>query len=171
MTSLANQGKAVEKTGRRTRDAVQFVLKGRLFGAVHRLSRVVNEFLNAIVTDVIAEVLRRDVLEFVSLIENDGAVIRQDCGNFLLTDVEICKEQMMIDDHNVSLKRLLSHQGEKAAIEFRALRTDALVPSRINPRPQLRVVADTAEFGAVASLGFLSPIDDVLEHREFPRRE
>ena len=87
--------------------------------------------LHATARDLGAEVRGRDVLEMVRLVEDQPLVGRQDCG--LLPIVrglphgEVGGQQVMVDHHDVRLRRPAPRLEQEALIEERALHPGAEV--------------------------------------------
>ena len=123
---------------------------------------------NAVVADVKAEVFGRDFFQFVRLVENDGAVVRQNARRVGLPDRQIRKEQMMIHDHDVRFHRLLPHQRKKAAVEVHAFRADASFAPRIQSGPEIGVLAAEPNSERSPVSRGLRPIEDFLKRPAVP---
>src|SRR5215831_20451964 len=162
MATVTEKSESIEKTVR---------------GALNQLdvsfefSRVMNEFRQAVVADVESEVIGSDVLQFVSLIEDHRAVVGQDRGDVRFPNGKVSEKQVVIDDDDVCLHRLLPDQSQEASFIVLALRAGAPVAPRIHTRPEFRVVPDGTKFGPVACLGILSPVEDRLKCAKFTRGE
>src|SRR5208337_52882 len=68
----------------------------------------------------------------------------------LLLDRQIRKEEMMIDDHYVALRRPAPHLGDEAAVKLAALLPGAGVGAGVQFVPQRARVGHARQFGAVA---------------------
>src|SRR6266478_3086655 len=72
-----------------------------------------------------SEITSGDVFQFMRLVEDHRAYVRQDAGIgrvlCLLLDRQIGKEQMMVDDDDVAFHRPPMHLRNKAPIPFAAL--------------------------------------------------
>ena len=114
-----------------------------------------------------SEIICRDILELVGFVEDDCAVIGKNRGYLGFPNGKIGEEEMMIHDNNVGLHCLLPHEREEAAIIVFALCSQAPVPSRIQPRPQIRIITDGTKLCPIARFCFTGPIHDGLEGSKF----
>ena len=98
--------------------------------------------------------------------DNDGGV-RQNAriGRVLLGgfDGQVGAEQMMVDDDDVALGGAAAHLGNEAAVELLALRADAAIGARVELGPQMAVLRQVGQLGAVAGFGRLLPVADDAE--------
>src|SRR5215471_5452374 len=162
MSAVTEKSESIEKT---VRGALNQVDIGFQF------SRVMNEFGQAVVADVESEIIGSDVLQFVSLIEDHRAVVGQDGGNVRFPDGKVREKQVVIDDDDVGLHRLLPDQRQEASLVILALCAEAPVTPRIHARPEFRVVTGGTKLGPVACLCILGPIEDRLKCAKFTRGE
>ena len=101
------------------------------------------------------------------LIEDHHASIRQNScigsaiGRSL--DRQIGAKQMMVHDDDVALGGAPSHLGDEAAIELLALGAHTAVSARVELGPQMAVLRQLSQLGAVARFGRLLPVADNAE--------
>src|SRR5262249_12665057 len=124
---------------------------------------IMDEFGEAEVADMGTKVIGRDVLKFVSLIKNHRAVVGQNRGDVRFSDRKVGEEQMMIHYDNVRFHCLLPPQRTHASVVSLATAAETPLTPRVHSRPQLRIAATRAEFGAITRLRFGGPVDDRLE--------
>ena len=114
-----------------------------------------------------AEVIGGDVFQFVRLVEDHHAGIRQHSGIRRAIgsglDRQVGAEQVMVDDDDVALGGAPPHLGDEAAIELLAIGADAAVGARVQLGPQVAVLRQLGQFGAIAGLGRLLPVADDAE--------
>ena len=61
----------------------------------------------------------------------------------------------------------LMHRGDEALIEFRAFLAGASVAARVEAHPEIGIVGEKCELGAIAGFGQLRPIADLAERVDF----
>jgi hypothetical protein len=88
---------------------------------LQRLLHVAREFFHSQVAHGNAEIISRNVFEFMSLIKDDGSGFRQNPGIgstvSLHLDGEIGEEEVVVDDDDVAFGCPLVHSREEAALE------------------------------------------------------
>ena len=152
-------GKALEKFVRAFAQARHAPQQRRpaLLRQPHRLFGVARQLLEAVIGNLPAEVIAGHVLDFVRLVENHRRIFRQDAAEIVLPQRQVREKQVMIDDDHVGFGGPLVHRGDEAAVELGAFLARAGLAPRVEPRPQLRVVRQKAQLGAVAGFRQLAP--------------
>jgi len=140
------------------------------------LQGIAAELADAEAGELRAEVLGRDLLDRVGLVEHDGVVTRKHRRSGVSrrggAQGQIGEEEMMVDDHYVGVRCLSPHAKDEAAIVVLALRSDALVRAGREIAPGSEVLRQVAQLGAVARLRRLRPGRDAVENRRFlPHRK
>src|SRR5216110_2042528 len=85
--------------------------------AVH----VAQQILDLEVADRDAEVLRRDVLELMRLVDDERRAIRDDFTELALSHRRIRAQQVVVDDDDVGVGGALAHLRDEAVVPARAL--------------------------------------------------
>src|SRR5438477_12172916 len=93
---------------------------------------VAPQLLEAVAADGNAEVLARDVLDFMRFVEDNGMIIGQNTGQIVLFYGQICEKKVMVDDDNVAFHGALVHQGDKTAVKLRAFLACAEVAASVD---------------------------------------
>ncbi len=138
-----------------------------MLGAHHHL-HVAHHLLKSLVAEADAEVGAGRLFEFVCLVKDDSAGLRQDAGigcaasDFLL-DAEIGEEEMVVHDDDVALERLAPHLGDEALFEVGAGLSEAGLGAGVHLLPELAVLRRRIELNTVAGGGRLLPLDDLVE--------
>jgi hypothetical protein len=76
---------------------------------------------------------------------------------------QVGEEQMVIDDDDVALLRLLMHPRDEAALELRALLAGAQIAARVHLGPRAARFGQRLDLGAVADFGGLLPLANDLK--------
>ena len=121
---------------------------------------VARELLEAIGADAEAEVLRRDVLELVRLVDDRVAAGGNHLAVRVLPHRGVGAEQVMVDDDHVGLGGALAHPRDEAVVVARALGAEAGLRGRRHVVPERQVFRQVLELGAVAGLGARRPLAD-----------
>ncbi len=128
---------------------------------------IAQEVFDLEVGDRDAEVAGGNVFELVSFVEDDAGGRGQDSGvgSFLggELDREVGEEEMVVDDDDVALGGLAAHGGDEAALELGALAADAVLGAGVELAPERAGLGKGGEFGAVAGVGFLVPVEQGAE--------
>ena len=128
---------------------------------VSDLLDVARQFIDARIADVYAKVAARHVFQLVRLVKNHRAGLGQNTGIGrvfgLLLDRQIREEKMMIDDHDIALRRPAPHLGDKAAAKLAALLPGAGIGTRVQLVPQRARLRHARQLGAVAGRRDLFP--------------
>src|SRR5204863_4514443 len=91
---------------------------------------VARELLDAIRADAQAEVLCRDVLELMRLVEDRAAARGNYLAEVALADGGVGAQQMVVDDDDVSCGGALAHARDEAVVVARALGAQARLRRR-----------------------------------------
>ena len=91
------------------------------------------------------------------LVENEGISAGQDFAETFLAYRKVGKQQVMIDDDQVSFLRGLSCLHDMAISELGTFRTQAILGRRGDLRPQRRVFRNFGQFRLVATQRALGP--------------
>jgi hypothetical protein len=111
-----------------------------------------------------AEVLGRDVLELVCLVEDHRVVGGQDArGGAAGTQRAIGEVQVVVDEHQLRLIGEPAGLGDEAALEVRAARADPRVGRGGGVGPQRRGLGEPLDLGAIAGLGVRGPVDQRVD--------
>ena len=156
--------------GGRRRDRVAAV-RGRR-PAARRCARSTSrgQIVDAIAADREAEVLRRDVLELVRLVDDGVAAARNHFAEIALPDGRVRAQQMVVDDDDVGLGGALAHLDDEAVVVARAIGADAVLGRRGDVVPEGQILGQILDLGAVAGLGFRHPaLEDADMERLVPR--
>ena len=133
------------------------------------VARVVIE---PVVADRASEVLRRDVLELVRLVDDGVAARRNHFAERALPHRGVGAEQVVIDDDDVGLRGALAHLRDEAVVELRAVGADAVLAGRRDLGPEGQILGQVVHLGAVAGLGLTRPLVDALDRdRVFARAD
>src|SRR5689334_11693653 len=119
----------------RTRQAVDFGFDESLLRTLHGFAGVVSKFVNPVIADVISEILRGNVFEFMSFVEDYGAVIRKNSRYVFSADVQVGEKEMMVDDDNVRFQCLLAHECQKTPVVVLAFGAKTLLATSVDSRP------------------------------------
>ena len=96
---------------------------GALFAAQQCIG-IARQLFKADVADRESEVVRRNLFQFMRLVEDDRGSLGKDAGvgraGGLLFDGEVGEEQVVVDDDDVRLESLAAHLGDEAAVVIRA---------------------------------------------------
>src|SRR5262245_2358520 len=90
--------------------------------------------------DAPSEILHGNVFNLMRFIEDHRTVIRQNLSPFIATQSEIGEEEMMIDDDDLGIERILPRPGDKALIEARTTLAEANIRTSIDVPPQGNVI-------------------------------
>ena len=101
---------------------------------------VAHELVEPVVAHRHAEILRRDVLELVRLVDDRVAALRNDLAVGALPDRRVGAQQMMIDDDQVRLGGALPHPRDEAVGVARALGADAVLRRGGDLAPERQVL-------------------------------
>ena len=118
---------------------------------------VADEIVDPVGTERTAEVLRRDVLELMCLVDHEGWRERDHLAIGTLPHGRVRAEQVVIDDDDVGFGRTLAHAGHEAVVVARAVGAQARVRLGGDVAPERQVLRQFAQFRAVARLGALRP--------------
>src|SRR5260370_27433669 len=112
------------------------------------------QILYAQVTHRNAEIIRCDILNLVSLIENDRRRFRQNPGVGravgLQLDGKVREKQMMVDDDDVALHPSPAHLGDEASLPLAALLSAASVCACVQLVPKQAGLGQLRQFGPVS---------------------
>ena len=108
--------------------------------------------------------LAGDVLDVVSLVEDDHLVLGNDGAKVVLLKGQIREEQVVVDDDDVGFAGSLVHLRDETAVELIALLAGAKFAPRIEFGPETAVCGERPQLGAIAGIGLRFPLAD---HREF----
>ncbi len=131
-----------------------------------RLLDVAHQIIDAVTADRQAEVLGRDVLELVRLVDDGVAAPRDHFAEVALPDRGVSAEQMVIDDHDIGFGRALPHLDDEAVVVARTLGANAVLTGCRDLVPEGKVLRKILDLGAIASLGVRQP---ALEYAEMTR--
>src|ERR1700682_5585285 len=90
-------------------------------------------------------------------------ILRQDAAEVVLLEGEVRKKQMMIYDDQIRFFGALLHSGYETLLKFRTFLPRAGIAPRVDSRPQLRIVGQKRELGAVSRFGQLGPLLNLPE--------
>ena len=90
-------------------------------------------------------------------------IFRQNTSEIVLLQRQIREKQMMIHDNQIGFRGALVHFRHKTFRKIRALLSGTSVPSRIQSRPQFRIVRQKRKLGAVARLRQFAPVANLPE--------
>ena len=124
---------------------------------------VVDQRLDAVVADRDAEVLRRDVLELVGLVDHQRRALRDHLAEGVVAQRRVGAEQVVVDDDHVRFGRALAHPRDEAVGVARAGAAGAGLGGGGDLRPERQVVGQLVDLGAVPGLGDLGPGVDQRE--------
>ena len=124
---------------------------------------VSREVVDPVVADRNPEVLRRDVLELMRLVQNRVPARRNDFAERALTHGGIGAEQVMIDDDDVGLRGALPHERHETVVEAGALPPDAVLGGCGDVGPERQILGQVLHFRAVTGLGRPRPFVDRFE--------
>jgi hypothetical protein len=82
------------------------------------------------------EVFRSHVLDQVRFVENHRCVIRQNRAIAVVAQIQIGKEEVMVDDDDVSFLRAIPHARDEAGIEVGTLLAQARLGTRVDVAPE-----------------------------------
>src|SRR5215472_4518767 len=119
MAAVTEKSESIEETVRGALNEVDIGFQ---------LSRVMNKLGQPVVAHVESKIIRSDVLQFVSLIEDHGAVVGQDGGNIRFPDGKVREKQVVIDDDDVGLHCLLPDQRQETSFIVLAFCAEAPFP-------------------------------------------
>ena len=131
---------------------------------------VARELLDAVGADVEAEILRRDVLELVRLVEDRSRERRNDLAEGVLPDRGIGAQQVMVDDHDVGRRGALAHPRDEAVVVARALGAEAGVRRGRDLVPERQILGQILELRAIAGIGPRRPLADDRQEDVVDRR-
>ncbi len=127
---------------------------------------VADQIVGAGVADGHAEVLRRHILDLMRFVHDERRARRNHLAVRARAHRRIGAQQVMVDDHDVRLRRALAHQRDMAIAVARALGAETGVRVGRDLLPQRKVFGQVAQLGAVAGCRGPGP---VLNHREEDR--
>ena len=130
--------------------------------AEHALG-VVDQRLDTVVADRDAEVLRRDVLELVGLVDHQRRALRDHLAEGVVAQRRIGAEQVVVDDDHVRFGGVLPHPRDEAVGVARAGAAGAGLGGGGDLRPERQVVGQLVDLGAIPGLGDLGPGVDQRE--------
>src|SRR5262249_40194477 len=107
----------------------------------------------AIVGNLAAEIVARDVFHFMRFIENDGGIFGKDAAEVVLLEREVGEKEMVIHDDEVGVFGALVHRRDEALIELGALLAGAGVAASVEAHPEIGIVGEECQLGAVAGFG------------------
>src|SRR5438876_9144396 len=128
-----------------------------------RLVRIARQLFEPEIRNLPPKIIAGYVFHLVGFIENYRRIFRQDAAEIVLLQRQVRKEQMVIDDDQVSFLCALVHAGHKTWIERRAVLARAGVPSRVQLSPKLGIIRQEGEFRAVTGLRQSRPVLDLAE--------
>ncbi len=97
------------------------------------------------------------------LVENHSRVIRQHASIGAVAQREIGKEEMMIDDDDVRLRRAVAHARNEARIKVGTLLAQTGLRARVDVSPEGKVLRQIRQLCAIPYLGSLDPMTDLFE--------
>ena len=113
--------------------------------------------------DLLAEEQRRGVRQLVRLVEDDRVAVGQQLGHAFVAQHHVGEEQVVVDDDDVGIERVLARLQHEARGVMRAVLPQAVVARRRDQRPDRGVLGHVGEFGAVAALGRTRERDDLRQ--------
>ncbi len=128
---------------------------------------IAGQFFETEIGDLLAEVIAGDIFHFVGFVENDGGIFRENAAKVVLPEGEVGEEKMVIDDDEIGVFGASLHGGEEALFEFRTLFPGAGITTGVDARPEVGIVGEKREFGAIAGFGDLGPFLNLFEGVEF----
>ncbi len=148
-----------------TRELLVFAARERPRRTCQQTFAVAHKIVDAIGAERAAEVLRRDVLELVGLVDDERRTERNHFSVFALPDRCIRAQQMVVDDDDVGLGGALAHARDETFVVAGTLGAEARVGLGGDLVPERKVLGQIAQLGAVARLRFLRPaVDDGEQH-------
>ena len=75
----------------------------------------------------LARKLHAHIVELMGFIDHDHAGVGQKIGHAAVAHIQVGKQQVVIDDHHISLQRLLARQIDVAGLPVRAVRAQAVI--------------------------------------------
>src|SRR5204863_3316605 len=90
-------------------------------------------------------------------------VIRQNLAKLIPAYIQIGKEQMMVNDHNICRFGPDAHSGDKTGLEVGTFLPYAGVALGTDPVPERKVLRQVCQLGPVAGVCFTGPITDMLK--------
>jgi hypothetical protein len=119
---------------------------------------VADEILDTVVADRHPEVLCRDILELMCLIDDRIRAAWDHFAKCAPPHGGIRAEEMVVDDDHVGFGGALPHPHDEAVVVARALGPDAVVGRRRNLVPERQVFRKVFDFRAIARLGLVRPL-------------
>ena len=126
--------------------------------------RFLQERLDLAAADVGTEELRHEVRDLVGLVKNHGIGGPQNVPEAVLLEGEIREQQVMIDNDDVSIERLAPGKRHVTARKLRATRTEAVVTSGSDVRPDRVGVRQAGHFGKIPPARRARPALDARQH-------
>ena len=109
------------------------------------------------------EIIGRDVFDQMGLVEDHGAVIRNDLAELVAADVEVGEKQVMVDDNDVGIFGPARIRVIKQDSKFGTFLADAGVRFCVDAAPERKIFGQIDKFAAVAGRGFPAPVADLVE--------
>ena len=104
------------------------------------------------------EVIAGHVFDLVRFVEYDRRILRQNAAKIVLAQRQVGEKQMMIDDDHIRVGGPPVHRRNEASLELHAFLPGASFAPGVQPRPQVRLVGQKAQFRPVAGLGQAPPV-------------
>ena len=156
-----------EQRDARALDGVDRVVGGAAGPQRHpreRQVRIAHELRELVRRDARAEMLGRDVLELVRLVEDHRVVIGQHArAGMRGAQRAIGEVEVVIDEDQLGLLGEPPRLRDEAALEVRTARADARIRRRRHLGPHRRGLGEPLDLGAIAGLGVLGPVDERAE--------
>ena len=89
----------------------------------------------------------------MSLVKDDGRVIRYHFAELVTANAQVCKKKMMIDDYYVRIFSLCTHSSNEAWLVVGTFLSDARVALGVDAAPETEILGQIGELGTVARLG------------------
>ena len=124
---------------------------------------VPGQIFQPVVADRESEVLRRDILELMRLVDNRVRAGWNDLAVRVLPDGGVGAEQMMVDDHHVRRRGALAHARDETVVVAGTFAAETGLRRRRHFVPERQILRQILELGAIAGVGPPGPFAD---HRQ-----
>ena len=85
------------------------------------------------------EIVGGDILDQVRLVKYDRTIIRQDLAKLVTAHIEIGKEKMVIDDHDIGRLGPAPHSRNKTRLKIGAFLADTRFALGVNAAPERQI--------------------------------
>ncbi|MEJ7603933.1 MAG: hypothetical protein WKG01_38995 [Kofleriaceae bacterium] len=133
-------------------DDIDAAAPGPQWHASQRDVRVAQQLGELVGRDPRAEVLGRDILELVGLVEDHRVVLRQHARAGMCSPQRAIREvEVVIDQHELRLLGEPPRLGDEAALEVRTPRADPGIRRRGHAAPQRRILGEPLDLCAITA--------------------